>query len=312
MPAPVRILVTGVSGFLGYRVAERLRAEGHACVGTFSTTPVQVPGVDCIPLHLEDAGPVRRLLRDLRPTAIIHSAAQTDAAKCQADPAASRLANVEGTASLLAAAAEFTPASRVVFVSTDLVFDGTLAPYGEDAPAKPLSVYASQKVEAEQGVLAHPGGVVLRAALLFGEPVGGRGGFLRWMIGTLVKGETLTLFEDEYRTPASTRDVADALARVATAPELRHRMYHAGGPDRLSRLDMGRLVCQAMGLDSALLRPARLADSRFPAPRPADVSLQTARLRDEFAWNPESFAGFLARVRRDGFDPRAAGQPTPP
>lgn len=294
IPGPV--LVTGASGFLGDAIARRLAADGLRVVAGFLANPPGLPpSVEVVPIDLTDGPAVARLVRDLTPDAIVHAAALTDVAACEREPREAAAANTEASVNLARAVLRHLPAARVIGISTDLVFDGEGAPYAEGAPPRPLSRYALTKLAGEAAIRALPRGTVLRAPLLFGPEVRGRGGFLAWMRRTLAGGAPLTLFEDEFRTPASTPCIADAVARLL-ALETPVVLYHAGGPERLSRLDLGRILCEAEGYDPALLRPARLRDSAYPAPRPADVCLDSARLRHAVGWRPVTFGAFLRQT----------------
>jgi dTDP-4-dehydrorhamnose reductase len=181
-------------------------------------------------------------------------------------------ATATGTIARLAASA----GARLVMVSTDLVFDGEDAPYGEEKIPRPASVYGSTKREGEILALACPGALVVRVALLFGPALGGRKGFFDAQVGALRQGEAISLFDDEWRTPLAL-DVAArslvALARTEAAGTL-----HLGGPERMSRSEMGVRLARILGADeSCILHTSRLS---IPGERRVrDVSLDSTRLR---------------------------------
>ncbi|MDX2175075.1 MAG: SDR family oxidoreductase [Candidatus Sumerlaeia bacterium] len=287
--------MTGATGFLGAHAARALLARGHRVIGTHIESPHRIERVETVTLDVSDPGPVRRLLRDLRPDAIVHTAAMTDVAACAREPEAARRVNAEGTKHIVDAACEFVPSAPFLYTSTDLVFDGAAAPYAEAAGTNPLTDYARQKLAGEAAALAHPTGTVLRVALLFGAGVFGRAGFLGWMRGTLARGERLRLFRDEFRTPVAARDVAEALAALCESPL--PGLFHAGGPERLSRLEMGRLLCRAEGHREELLEPCALAEVPLPTPRPPDVSLESSKLVAAIGWHRTRFMDFLQEGR---------------
>lgn len=293
--SPGPVLVTGASGYVGEHLCRRLIATRHTVVGLWHTRPVALDGVSLRQADLRDPNATRSLLADVRPRAIIHCAALTNVATCEQQPAAARAAIVAATGNLVAALADLDQPARLVFVSTDLVFDGRSAPYLPSDPPCPVSVYGKAKWEAEALVAGYRHGVILRSALIYGSPATHASSCLGWMLDTLRLGRELVVFEDEYRTPILVDDLAAALAFLA---ESNHgAVWHAGGPERLSRLTMGAITCDVFGLSRALLAPRRLADSAYAAPRPPDTSLESGALWAMVGQSPLGFRAGLEHIR---------------
>ena len=135
-------------------------------------------------------------------------------------------------------------------------------------------------------------GVVLRTSLVYGPATQHRSSFVDWMAATLKKGQVLSLFDDEIRTPICVDDVCHAAMDMLTA-EHHAGLWHMGGPERLSRAQMGHIICDVFGLDDTLIHHQKLAESTYPAPRPADVSLDSTRLWSHLSRTPRSFANGL-------------------
>jgi dTDP-4-dehydrorhamnose reductase len=168
--------------------------------------------------------------------------------------------------------------ARFVFVSTDLVFDGTAAPYREEDLPTPLSEYGRSKAAAEEEVRALGGTVVARVSLLFGPARIDRASFFDAQITALRQGQPLTLFHDEWRTPLDLASAASALLAVVRSSFT--GTLHLGGPKRLSRLEMGQRLAAYLGLPSSSLRSAARAE--VDAHRPRDTSLDSSRFRQLF------------------------------
>jgi dTDP-4-dehydrorhamnose reductase len=265
----MRLLLTGTSGQLG--------AWLTAVPSGFEDV-IAWPGPGRGGLDLTDAGAVRRAFADARPDVVLHAAALARVSDCHRDPGAARRVNVTGTATLAELAEP--DGARLVYVSTDMVFDGEAAPYAEDAAPAPLSVYGRTKAEAEAVVLAGRRNAVARVSLLFGPSRCGRPSFFDEQVRALRGGQPLTLFADEWRTPLDLDSAARALLAVARSDY--PGVLHIGGPERLSRVEMGRRLAAVLGADGSGIRAVRRADVPAPEPRPRDTSLDSSRWRGLF------------------------------
>ncbi len=271
----MRIIVTGASGRLGSVLVDRLvrlgRHEVRAWSGTTEGTRGRIP---LRPVDLADARAVDGALDEDDPGAILHAGCLSTAEAVRREPERARAVNVEATWRL----AQWASARgrRLVFTSTDLVFDGSRSWYREDDPARPVLAYGQTKLDAEAHVAASPGGLVARLSLLFGAPASAAPDFFAQALATLRRGEPRSFFVDEFRTPLPYSAAAEALLRLVESDAT--GIVHLGGRERLSRFDLMRRAAAASGIDPALVLPGRRADAALAEPRPADVSLDTTRL----------------------------------
>ncbi len=221
-------------------------------------------------LDLADAGAVAARFREERPDAVIHCAAMSRTGDCQRDPGAARVSNVEVTRGL----AGLFEGKPMVFLSTDLVFDGEGAPYGEGARTNPLMVYGETKVEAERVVLEDPGHLVVRTSINHGRSPTGDRGFNEEMERAWATGRRLDLFVDEYRCPIGAEVTARALWRLLEVGAT--GIVHVAGAQRLSRWEIGRLVAGGDARREALIGEASVR-AHVGMRRPADTTLDIRR-----------------------------------
>src|SRR3989442_10146991 len=165
-----KLLVTGARGFVAGSVLAQAGDDWQ--VHALSRgQPLDPPGLahwhNCDPL---DTAQLAQLFHDIRPQVVIHTAALADIDFCQAHPELARAVNVELTRNLARLCAD--TGARLVFCSTDTIFDGEHAPYTEEDQPGPVNFYAETKVEAEQIVraLGTQGGIA-RLSLVVGLPV---------------------------------------------------------------------------------------------------------------------------------------------
>jgi len=227
-----------------------------------------------LPIDLTDSEAVSRALERADPEAILHAAAISSAEAVRRDPDRGHSVNVEATSRLAAWCVQHN--RRLVFTSTDLVFDGRKTWNREEDPAEPILAYGKTKREAEPLVTSVPRGLVARVSLLYGPSRCGRLGFFDQTLAGLKRGEAQTLFEDEFRTPLDLATAALLLAHLLKSEVT--GLIHVAGRERVSRYDLIRRIAVELGLDPQFVRGNRRVDVVLPEPRPADVSLDTNRL----------------------------------
>ena len=292
----MRVLVTGAGGLLGGRLAAILSSWFEVVAGRRSS-----PGPAGLPEQAVDilsASSIEAALEAVRPEAVLHSAALADADRCEADPALAEAANI-GACGTLARACR-RRGLRLIAVSTDLVFDGRRSFVSESDPAAPILVYGRTKLLGEQAVLDEaPGSAVVRVALVHGRGHGRRGTASEAVEWALRADRPLRLFTDQFRTTVDPESVADAVRRILERGG--SGRYHLGGPERLSRHDLGLRIAGLRGLPGESIDGVTQAEHPLRPMRPADVSMDTSRARRELGWLPRPLdAGILEGRGRPG------------
>jgi dTDP-4-dehydrorhamnose reductase len=271
----MRILVTGANGQLGSYVLARLAKRPHEIIAWSGKTQEQRGGFPIRPVDLTNAQAVRAALGDADPDVVIHAAAVSSAEAARRRPDLALAVNVEGTRRLAEWAAQAQ--RRLVYISTDLVFDGAKSWYEEGDAAEPTLEYGRTKCAGELPVLAFEGGLVTRLSLLYGKSRSGRVGFFDRAMAALEAGTPQAFFTDEHRTPLHYETAARILVRLAESDA--NGLVHVGGPERLSRLELMQRAAAALGIDQGLVLGNLRSDVPAVEPRPADVSLATRRLK---------------------------------
>lgn len=294
--ASKRVLITGATGFLGGHLLASAPEHWELVAGVRDWQIAEEWGG--MEMDLADPLSWRKRLHDLAPDAILHAAAMADTGACEKDPEQSFQINVKATTDL----ARYAGAQNIpfVFCSTDLVFDGTAAPYKPDAPVSPVMTYGRHKAEAEEAVReAHPQAIIARLPLMYGASTNPKRGLISGLRNALVSGRPVKLFHDEYRTAGHARRVAQGLwawLLAQSAGEQRGGTWHFGGPQRLSRYAMALEVAQTWDLDPSAVQAVAQADVQTGSPRPADVSLDSGATFEK-GWQHGSLAEELALMK---------------
>jgi dTDP-4-dehydrorhamnose reductase len=290
----MNILITGASGFLGFHMAAALAKNNTVFAIALNNSPL-IEGVRWIPHDLRDPEGVDRIFEEVRPDVVFHAAAMTSVAECERDHREAMKTNVKATERI----AELCNRGDVylIYASTDLVFDGSRGRYSEDDQPNPVSFYAKTKRVAEEVVESYSSRhTIVRFALLYGPPSPHSRSFLGWMGDGFRNNRSVTLFTDQFRTPIYVKDAVDIVQRLIDRkdqpPEL--RLIHAGGPERLSRVEIGRVYCEVFGYDTSLIKEITMAEKGEVLSDAPDVSLVIEKAR--------TFLSFEPRGVREGFE----------
>lgn len=262
------VFVTGGSGYLGHELHAALTGRGldFEALG-------RAEGLDLArPFDIDGVVEARFAAAQAEPL-LIHAAAWSRQDACEREPENAFRANAEASGVLASLVAQF--GGRMVYVSTDLVFDGEDAPYDETSTPLPISVYGRSKLLGERYVRSHARNLIVRIPLLFGPSFDGRRGASDSLLHAVSEGREFGLFTDEWRTPLDVRVAAARIVDLAITDVSGVR--HLPGDARWSRYDFGLHCLQAAGVDikasGARIMEARRED--HGGARPRDCSLAT-------------------------------------
>lgn len=257
----MRLLVTGAAGMLGHRVVADARARGW-----------EVVGIDLAEADLTDLRQTRDAVRGADPDAIVHCAAWTDVDGAEAQE--ERALAVNGRASEHVARAAAERGARLVFVSTDYVFDGRLRdrPYVESDATSPLGAYGRTKLAGEEAIrTVAPNHAIARTAWLFG--VGGKS-FPDTMLTLAADREAVAVVTDQVGSPTWTGHLSPALLDLAASEAT--GVFHTAGSGRCSWHELTVELYRAAGM-GCRVDETTSAEFQRPAPRPAWSVLGTER-----------------------------------
>lgn len=250
----MKIIITGGRGQLGRELAGvLLEAGGHEVIS---------PGRQ--ELDVTRMEELLRAFKAFSPEVVIHAAAATNVDQCELDHDLAYLVNALGSRNVAAAAA--VVGAKLVFISTDYVFNGRAGrPYTEfDAP-DPINIYGKSKLAGERyAAELCPRYFIVRTSWLYGRH--GKN-FVKTMLDLAGKRDEIAVVDDQVGSPTYAGDLARFIAGLIET-EL-YGIYHASNGGECSWFDFAREIFRLAGLDHVRVRPISSAELNRPAPRPA-------------------------------------------
>lgn len=253
----MKVGVTGAGGLLGSTLVPLWRRAGAEVVAWRRAD-----------LDVTDEQAVLAAIADVMPDVVVHAAGYTAVDRAEAEPDEAMRVNGQGTANVCRACE--AAGTRVVYISTDYVFDGYEAgPIAPDATPAPLSSYGRSKLQGECEVRAlGDAGVVVRTGWMYGP---GGSNFVDTMRGAAAERRPVTVVADQRGAPTSSRLVAEALWGLCSAGVSKEWHVMSSGP--ATWFDVARAVYEFAGVPVGLVTPCSTAELGRPAPRPANSYL---------------------------------------
>lgn len=259
----MKIFIAGASGLVGGNCLKHFREQGHEVIGTHLSFGTE----DTVFFNtLEPEHPDNFNVKAFAPDVIVHCGALTHVDYCEDHIEESYEKTVASTKALVNLSKDCN--ARMVYISTDYVFDGTQGPYKEDAEINPLSVYGKHKLAGEQMVLQEiADSLVLRVTNVYGDEIRGKN-FIARIISQCKEGQKLTLNlpKDQYASPTNAWDIARAM--LVLLSDNQAGIFHIGSTDYMNRVELALRVLRYFPEAAYELNAIDTASLNQPAKRP--------------------------------------------
>ena len=288
-----KILITGISGFLGWNLVQSLKDQ-YLVYGTCLDNPVSIPGVETFTFDLSDWSKIEKLCQAVKPAVIVHTAAYANPDYCELHHKEALTLNTFATRELAKAANRL--GSKLIYTSTDFVFDGRRGEYSEADDPAPLNYYGKTKFLAELEIMNHCSHYgTLRIGTLYGRGNGIRPNFFETLEKQLLAGIKPSCVVDQYRTFLFVEDAVQVISKFIEEKKLKG-LFHLGGPEKASRFQFAEKLCATLRVSGSLIEKTRLADSASPAARPPDCSLNSNKIKKALNLNLSSISQALDQL----------------
>lgn len=261
----MKALIIGGSGQVGGHIYGRLAESGESVIRTHYRQSAS----NSIFLDITSKESVHQLVGEVKPTHIYLPAAATNVDECERDPASTFPINVTGVQNVIEAANHIR--ARLVYFSTDYIFDGKNGPYNETEPPNPICEYGRQKVYAEHSILsACRDFLIIRTTVVYGWEQQQKNFVIR-LIKSLKEKKEVRVPIDQIGSPTYAPNLAKATIQLAISNE--QGIVNVTGPEIVSRYEFACEAADCFGLSKELIIPVETQLLGQIAKRPLHLGL---------------------------------------
>jgi dTDP-4-dehydrorhamnose reductase len=291
----MKLLIIGASGILGSRLFNDAIKKKWDAMGTYCSH--ECAGMSY--LDVMDKNSMEKTFNLFRPEVVVMAGGITDVDLCTLKPEFARDVNIKGTSNLVKKIKEYN--SKLVYVSTDYVFDGENGPYKEDDKPNPINNYGRTKLEAENIVKTKlKDHLIVRTCQLYGMAEQGfapNKNFTIKIIHSMRIGKNVYAADDFYSTPTYSGSLSEIIIKLIEKTAL--GIYHGAGAEFINRYDYVSKIADIFNLDKNLIQKVRLEDLKLNAKRPKKGGLRVDKVIEEKIAKPSDCETGLMLLKKE-------------
>ena len=292
----MRILITGATGLLGKALIEN-RSNDDEIVATYmgDYTMDDYEGIKYLKLDILDLEGTLCLFKDFKPEIVIHTASIGSPDYAEKHRKKTKDVNVMGTQRVLSICEQYS--AKFIYISSNGIYDGERAPYGEDSRAEPINYYGEVKLQGEtvtkQAKIQH---AIVRPILMYGwnHPFE-RSNIVTQAILKLQKNEAMHAYDDVYANPLFNYSCARAIWEIIKKEK--YDVFNIAGAERVSIYQLLGKVAEIFDLDANLIKPVQQGFFNELVKRPKDTSFKTEKMEKELGLKPLSLGEGLRLMK---------------
>lgn len=273
-----KLMIIGGSGLLGGHLAQFAKGEYEVVATYYTHTTIEIPGLRVLRMNITDSQKTNDIIGREKPNYIVLSAAQKNVDFCEAHQEEVSRINAEGAKNVAVASDKVQ--AKLIYISTDLVFDGTLGVYDESDKTNPVNHYGRTKLEGELEVANNSSDYAIsRVSVLYDWNIFDYSfNFVEWVYQNLKAGKPLSLFSDQFRCATYIKNVCSALLKICENDE--NGTFHVAGKNCVSRHEIGLKVAEVFGFKSEIISEMNSSESEWVARRPKQCCLDVSKMED--------------------------------
>jgi len=272
-----KVLIIGANGFLGSKLIYYIQKDKykHKFIPIAADIQNNTIPKDIIfkRIDITNKENVIKNIKEIKPNTVILTAAYTNVDKCEDEKKLAHDLNILGPENVALGCKKIN--SKILFLSTDFVFDGKKGDYSETDEPKPLSYYAKTKFEGEQRIIKTGiDYIICRTAVLYGwYPY--RQNFITWILNNLENGNQINIITDQINSPTLANNLAEILLHLIDYNK--SEIIHTTGDCALSRYEIAVKCAEIFSFSQKLIHPIDFFKQK--AIRPKNASLNISKLK---------------------------------
>ena len=271
-----RLVIIGGSGLVGSVLIQKIKYPTKV-YATYNSNKINLKGNNFYQMDVRDENRVNDLLKEIQPDTVINAAAKRNTRYCEENPDEAYKVNVEGTKNIVDVCKAIN--AKLVFFSSDQVFDGTKGRYSEEDELNPLNTYGKQKAMAEKIIKDNlENWLILRASHVYAwSPRSDN--FVSWVIGELNSGREIQISYDQFVTPIHVDSFVDILIKLLERDK--RGIYHVGDRECLRKYDFVKMIKETFHFDKATIKPVSSEALNHDIIRPKNNCLDLSKIKNE-------------------------------
>lgn len=273
----MNILITGGTGLLGNSLVEIL-SRTFDVYATYNDYYINKNNF--FKMDITNERDIEEIFQKIEPDILIHTAALTNVDLCEENKVFAKKVNFQGTKYLSKICASH--GIKMIYISTDYVFDGNKGNYTESDVPKPINYYGKTKLDGEEAIKNILDEYIIIRTSLYGWNIQDKLSFSEWIIKNLSSESKIKAITDQYSSLMFTDNLSEIIANMVSKEY--NGIFNVSSFESISKYEFALKLAEIFGLDSELISPI-LSKEIYPlkslkAQRPKDTSLNTSKIID--------------------------------
>jgi len=266
----MKILVLGASGLVGDAFVHS--ENSYEIIATYSNNKIQNDSFSSFKINLpQDWLKFKKLILKEKPEVVLNTMAYSNVDFCENNKEEVYELHVGITEKIVRLCTQIN--AKMIFLSTDYVFDGKIGNYTEEDKPNPVNFYGKTKEEAEKIVLKNSKNLVIRTSLIYGSSDKVR--FLKFVVNSLKDGKEIDAYDDIFNSATLVDELVNAILR--SIEEDVNGIFHVVGSSCVSRYEFAKMIAKVFDLNESLIKSTSIKNFELDATRPIKPCLDNSK-----------------------------------